>query len=142
MNANASLPEVHSISIESVVPETADTKRLQFVNKNAEAPDTMLICKVYCSFEGMPKSQLPALYLGDFWVRKYFAFSRGIYFNIYDLEFVGTHANKVVRFSFDHVNFSKSEVLFSNARARTSAMGGEDSADSHSVPSKKDALRE
>ena len=134
------IPQIKSMQIVAIRPEGADEQRLQFVHAGKEGvvPRAMYVVKVYLQ-EGIPATgQAVALYVGETWIRKYFAFSGGIFFNIYEPDFFQKNANATIRFTADHTKYFDSSVRLSMPVQEADAA----SADSTSaLPTKHEALR-
>ena len=139
---NANIPEVKSVEIIPVRAEGMDEKRLRFAyeNKAAAVPEAMYLVKVYLK-EGVPATgQGAALYIGDHWIRKYSGFAGGIFFNVYDPDFLQQNTGAAIRFSVDHETFHDTNVRLPSLPL-LAATGAGAAVAAASLQSKADALK-
>jgi len=135
----SNFPQLKSAEAVAVLPERADTARLEYIHRgmNEPPPRAMFVVKLYLQEHLPATGQGFALYIDNEWIRKYFAFIGGIFFNVYTLDFFTKHAGAMIRFTSDHETFQDSGVrlpaLAGNADAALQA-------DSSALPTKRQAL--
>jgi hypothetical protein len=100
---------VKAVAIEVVAAEPTDADRAAIAHLSARerksiAPVTYLV-KVRFDIMPEPTSQGWALYVGDFRVPKYWATQDGIYFKVFDPQFLEEHEGEPLRFSQNGIEF-------------------------------------
>ena len=136
------MPEIKSIRIEPVQLEGMDRRRADFVaqSNSQPAPRAMFVVKLYLSGIELMGGQGVALYVGNEWVRKYYAFSGGIYFNVYDETFLAKNVGATLRFTSDHESFHDTGVALPSAVNRH-AVAAAEGVDDFDLPTKADVLK-
>ncbi|HEV3304481.1 MAG TPA: hypothetical protein VG055_32825 [Planctomycetaceae bacterium] len=100
-------PKVAAVEVVATQPTAADLSAIAHLSTVAPAPLDRVAYLVKIKFEDMPPvtSQGWALYVKDERIPKYWAYKDGIYFKVYDPNFLTKHRGDVFRFSLDGVNF-------------------------------------
>jgi hypothetical protein len=133
-----SLPQIQRAQVVAVRPEAADRKRLAMhMAADSDPGQTgMRVVKLYLDPSALSGGRGAALYLGDHWIRKYWEFPGGIYFNVYDPEFLRKRANDTFRFTLDHETFRDSGVRLESPAAQLALGQG-----AAQLPTKTEALQ-
>ncbi|MET0418222.1 MAG: hypothetical protein ABW022_19590 [Actinoplanes sp.] len=76
-----------------------------------------------------------ALYISDFRVPKYWQYARGIYFKVYDPQFLADHAGEPLRFSANGTEFIETGLTLAAPDLVSSP------AEAHDLPRQDDILR-
>jgi hypothetical protein len=139
-------PKVSSVQIMPVQPEPADEARIAFLRANRNLPleDVLYLAKIYLEGELPVEGEGYALYVGDEWIRKYWGFNGGIFFNVYDPRFVEEHAGQAIRFTRDHKSFIDAGVQFpgfSSPEPATFRLRAMNAAEEVTLPLKRNALQ-
>src|SRR5947199_282632 len=100
-------PKIVSVEVVASQPTDADRSVLAHLSARADAPLQEVAYVVKIEFEKMPPatSQGWALYVKDERIPKYWAYKDGIYFKVFDPNFLTEHDGEALRFSLDGVNF-------------------------------------
>jgi len=100
-------PKVTSVEVVATQPTDADRGAIAHLSARASAPLPEVTYLVKIAFEEMPPvtSQGWALYVNDERIPKYWAYSNGIYFKVFDPSFLAEHNGQALRFSLDGVHF-------------------------------------
>src|SRR5262249_54577016 len=100
-------PKITAVEVVATQPTDADRGVIAHLSARADAPLPDVTYLVKIEFEEMPPvtSQGWALYVQDERIPKYWAYSKGIYFKVFDPNFLTAHEGAALRFSLDGVNF-------------------------------------
>ena len=95
-----SAPVVEGIDIVKARPEHNDVRSLDAIQTRESVSLEPSVWMVVLSLDHVPEptGSLLRLYLDDYWVQKYWAFSGGIYFKVYNPRFFTKHGGKTFRF--------------------------------------------
>ena len=91
-------PQITEIQVVAARPNTLDTRNIEFLqnNQGASLDGVAYIVKIYLD-EPLPvMAQGFDLYVDGRLIRKYFVFSQGIYFKVYDPSFFSNHGGREV----------------------------------------------
>ncbi len=107
------IPKVRSVQIVAVSPEPADSRRLAFMRSEESTPveEVVHLVKVYFDSPLPVTGSAFYLYVGDAWIRRYYGFNGGVYFNVDDPAFIQKHSGQTLRFTQDHIEFIDSQVV-------------------------------
>ena len=144
-------PQVRSVDVLAAQAQPADQRRIAASGAASDAGESAVhLIKIYLA-EALPvTAEAFALYVGDEWVRKYFEFPGGIYFNSPDPGFLSRHQGDPIRFTLDHDTFTETGIKLpqtdpAEIRRRSMAAplrrGAVDEATPR-LPTKQEALRE
>jgi hypothetical protein len=100
-------PKIAAVEVVATQPTDTDRSVIAHLSARADAPLSDVTYIVKIEFEEMPPvmSQGWALYVQDERIPKYWAYSKGIYFKVFDPNFLTAHEGAALRFSLDGVNF-------------------------------------
>ena len=100
-------PKVVAVEVIAAQPTDADRGVLAHLSARAGTPLPEVAYLVKVAFEEMPPvtSQGWALYVDDQRIPKYWAYKGGIYFKVFDPNFLAEHNGQPLRFSLDGVHF-------------------------------------
>ena len=102
-------------------PTEADRGALAHLSASANAPVQEATFIVRIALEEMPPatSQGWALYVKDERIPKYWAYQGGIYFKVFDPNFLAEHEGESLRFSLDGVEFVDTGKKLTKRKAST-----------------------
>jgi hypothetical protein len=106
---------VSAIEVRAAQPKAADTRKIQFIaeTRDASLEEIAYIVKLYVEdVERFYTSLGYRLFVGDYEIKKYAGFKNGIYFKVYDPDFLAQHAGEKVQFTIDGVEFVDTGVTF------------------------------
>jgi hypothetical protein len=98
-----------AIKVEVVAARPTDADRMAIAHLSAHGrksqPEVTYLVKI--RFEKMPPATSHgwALYVNDFRIPKYWAYKNGIYFKVFDQEFLQDHRGQSLRFSRNGTDF-------------------------------------
>ena len=118
--SNKVRPEVSSIEVRAAQPKAADSRKIQYICdiKNRSAEDIVYIVKLYMDdVEPFYTSAGLRLFVGDHEIKEYSGFKNGIYFKVYDPDFLAENGGEMVRFTADGVEFIDTGVRLPSAPA-------------------------
>jgi hypothetical protein len=100
-------PKIAAIEVVAAQPTEADLGVIDHLSARASVPLPKVAYVVKIAFEEMPPvtSQGWALYVNDQRIPKYWAYKDGIYFKVFDPNFLAEHDGQPIRFSLDGVHF-------------------------------------
>jgi hypothetical protein len=100
-------PKIAAVEVVASQPTDADLGVIAHLSAGASAPLPKVAYLVKIAFEEMPPvtSQGWALYVNDQRIPKYWAYKDGIYFKVFDPNFLVEHDGEPLRFSLDGVHF-------------------------------------
>ena len=100
-------PKIATVEIVASQPTDADRGVIAHLSASASAPLPEVAYLVKIAFEEMPPvtSHGWALYVSDQRIPKYWAYKDGIYFKVFDPNFLAEHNGQHLRFSLDGVHF-------------------------------------
>jgi len=100
-------PKIVAVEVIAAQPTDADRGVIAHLSARAGAPLPEVAYIVKIAFEEMPPvtSQGWALYVNDQRIPKYWAYKDGIYFKVFDPNFLTEHDGQPLRFSLDGVHF-------------------------------------
>src|SRR5262245_38997330 len=103
----ATPPRIAKVEVIAAQPTDADRSAITHLSARASAPLPEVTYLVKIAFEEMPPvtSQGWALYVNDERIPKYWACKDGIYFKVFDPNFLAEHNGQPLRFSLDGVHF-------------------------------------
>jgi hypothetical protein len=107
----------HAIAVDVVATQPTDADaaliaRLDPTVRRDAAPATYL---VLVRLQTMPPATSSgwALYVNDFRIPKYWQYKDGIYFKVYDPQFLADHAGEQLRFSLNGIEFIETGLTLS-----------------------------
>lgn len=113
-------PKVTAVEVHATQPTDGDRSTLaRLAERSAEPlPDVVYVVKI--AFESMPPvtSEGWALYVGEERIPKYWAYKGGIYFKVFDSDFLANHNGEAVRFSLDGATFVETGKKLINLKAK------------------------
>jgi hypothetical protein len=94
-----------SVELVAVQPERSDAERLQILRDTQDAPvkPYYYLVKVYLDKKPPVRSEAADLYVGNEPISKYWGFVGGLYFKVYDLGFLDSHAGETLQMSLDGI---------------------------------------
>src|SRR5262249_13351738 len=100
-------PKIATVEVVATKPTDADLGAIAQLSARASEPLPKVAYVVKIAFEEMPPvtSQGWALYVNDHRIPKYWAYKDGIYFKVFDPNFLAEHDGQPLRFSLDGVHF-------------------------------------
>src|SRR6266404_6119635 len=100
-------PKITAVEVVASQPTDADRGAIAHLSARASAPLPEVAYVVKIAFEEMPPvtSQGWALYVNDQRIPKYWAYKDGIYFKVFDPNFLAEHEGQPIRFSMNGVEF-------------------------------------
>src|SRR5262249_22570985 len=98
-------PKIAAVEVIASQPTDADRSAIAHLPARAGAPLPEVAYLVKIAFEEMPPvtSQGWALYVNEERIPKYWAYKDGIYFKVFDPNFLAEHHGQPLRFSLDGV---------------------------------------
>jgi hypothetical protein len=118
-------PKIVAVEVVAAQPTEADLGAIAHLSARASAPLPEVTYLVKIAFEAMPPvtSQGWALYLNDQRIPKYWAYKNGIYFKVFDPNFLAEHDGQPLRFSLDGVHFidTGKKLIHRKAKAQRGA---------------------
>jgi len=120
-------PKVVSAEVIAAQPTDADKPMLDGLSSelHRRLPAQAFIVKIQLETVPEPTGAGWALYVGDTRIPKYWEYSGGIYFKVFDDTFLAEHQGEPLRFSSDHQTFVKTGVnLPGPGRPRPTAAKG------------------
>ena len=105
-------PKVISAEVVATQPTEADKPMLARLSTelNRRLPASAFIVKIRLNKVPEPTGEGWALYVGDTRIPKYWEYSRGIYFKVFDQTFLAEHQGEPLRFSQDDRTFVNTGV--------------------------------
>ncbi len=107
--------KVSSIEVRPAQPKAADSRKIRYVGgtKDRSPEDIVYIVKLFMGdLEPLYRSLGFRLFVGDKEIEKYAGFKNGIYFKVFDPDFLAENAGKKVRFTTDGVEFIDTGASF------------------------------
>jgi hypothetical protein len=100
-------PRVSTVEVVAAQPTDADRSAIAHLSTRASAPleDVTYIVKLKLQEKPPVTSHGWALYVKDERIPKYWEYKDGIFFKVFDPNFLAQHRGQPLRFSFDGVNF-------------------------------------
>jgi len=94
-------PKVTGIEVVAAQPTEADRAAIAHLSAQANKPLPQVAYIVKIRFETIPPATSHgwALYVNDFRIPKYWEYKNGIYFKVFDQQFLADHAGERLRFS-------------------------------------------
>ena len=118
-------PKVTSVEVVATQPVEADRGPIAHLaaSKAGAAPAEDVAYVVKIAFEEMPPitSQGWALYVKDERIPKYWEYTGGIYFKVFDPKFLADHEGDPLRFSIDGQTFVDTGKKLTSKKANTGA---------------------
>ena len=100
------LPEPPKIAAVEVVPaQPTEADRAAIAHMGLKEPKVVYVVKVRLKAKPPVTSMAWALYVGDERVSKYWEYTDGIYFTVFDPQFFIRHEGKQLRFSQNGIDF-------------------------------------
>ena len=115
-------PKIAAVEVVATQPTDPDRRVLAHLAGQATAPVPEAVYIVKIAFEEMPPvtSHGWALYVNDERIPKYWAYKDGIYFKVFDPNFLAEHNGQPLRFSPDGVHFIDTGKKLTNPKAKAS----------------------
>jgi|SRR5215813_3772699 len=105
---SSSPPKPVAVDIIAAQPAGADSAAIAHLSATARKPLPEVAYVVKVRLESVPEatSQGWALYVGDFRIPKYWGSKDGIYFKVFDPQFLDDHQGQPLRFSQNGTDFT------------------------------------
>lgn len=105
--------KVISIHVTAVRPDVADTRQLNYLRteRNIAVEDHYYIVKLYLDQPLPVGAELLRLFVGGEEIMKYYGFSGGLFFKLYDPTFFEKNRDAPVFFSFGGVRFAPGATM-------------------------------
>src|SRR5262249_14421123 len=113
-------PKVTAVEVVAARPTDTDLGAIAHLSASASEPLPEVTYLVKIAFEEMPPvtSQGWALYVDDERIPKYWAYKDGIYFKVFDPNFLAEHNGQPLRFSLDGVHFIDTGKKLTNLKPK------------------------
>ena len=100
-------PKVIAVEVVPVQPTEADSAAIAHLGAEAgrSLPQVAYVIKVRLKTKPPVSSQGWALYVNDFRIPKYWEYEHGIYFKVFDSQFLADHKGQKLRFSQNGIDF-------------------------------------
>jgi hypothetical protein len=107
-------PKVTGVEVIATQPTEADRAAIAHLSAQANKPLPQVAYIVKIRFETMPPATSHgwALYVDDFRIPKYWEYKNGIYFKVFDQQFLTDHKGEPLRFSPNGSEFIDTGVKF------------------------------
>jgi len=110
------LPEPTKIAaVEVVAAQPTEADRAAIAHMGLKEPKAVYVVKVRLTAKPPVTSMAWALYVGDERVSKYWEYTDGIYFVVFDPQFFVTHKGKRLRFSQNDTDFFDTDAVLAPA---------------------------
>jgi hypothetical protein len=118
-------PQVTAVEVVAAQPTEADRATIAQLNRESgrALPEVAYLVKL--RFKTMPPvtSQGWALYVGSLRIPKYWGYRHGIYFKVFDPQFLADHKGKKLRFSQNATDFIDTNMELTAPSAPPKAKG-------------------
>ena len=118
-------PQVTAVEVVAAQPTEADRATIAQLNRESgrALPEVAYLVKL--RFKTMPPvtSQGWALYVGSLRIPKYWGYRHGIYFKVFDPQFLADHKGKKLRFSQNATDFIDTDMELTAPSAPPKAKG-------------------
>jgi hypothetical protein len=134
----ATPPKIVAVEVVAVQPTEADKAAIAHLSAQAKKPLPQAAYLVKIRLKEVPSATSHgwALYLKDFRIPKYWEYKDGIYFKVFDPQFLEDHEGAPLRFSSNAVEFADTRMKLTASKAVKSAEG-----DTKKLPLQEDALK-
>lgn len=132
-------PKAVAVEVVAAQPTETDREIIAHLSARDDKPLSDAAYLVKVRFETMPPptSQGWALYVNDYRIPKYWAFSDGIYFKVFDPQFFADHKGQPLRFSLDGTQFVDTGLKLEMPKPK----GKKAAIDATKLPLQAEALR-
>ena len=132
-------PKAVAVEVVAARPSETDSATIKHMSAQLNRPIRDEVYLVKVRLETMPPAtgRAWALYLNDYRVPKYFAYEKGVYFKVFDPQFLAEHDGQSVRFSLDGTEFLDTGLKLEKTKAVVEAAALAKSP----LPEQADALK-
>ena len=103
-------PKITAVEVVAAQPTEADRAAIAHMGLK-ESPEAVYVVKVRLKAKPLVTSMAWALYVDDELVPKYWEYTDGVYFTVFDPEFFTRHKGKQLRFSQNGIDFFDTGVM-------------------------------
>jgi len=131
------LPEPPKITaVEVVAAQPTEADRAAIAHMGVKEPEAVYVVKVRLKGKPPVTSMAWALYVDDELVPKYWEYTGGIYFTVFNPQFFIRHEGKQLRFSQNGIDFFDTGVALGPAPSKTKSSAGRKAAGGNKVSKK------
>ena len=132
-------PKAVAVEVVAARPSETDSATIKHMSAQLNRPIRDEVYLVKVRLETMPPAtgRAWALYLNGYRVPKYFAYEKGVYFKVFDPQFLAEHDGQSVRFSLDGTEFLDTGLKLEKTKAVVEAAALAKSP----LPEQADALK-
>ena len=133
------VPKAVAVEVVAARPSETDRATIKYMSAQLNRPIRDEVYLVKVRLEAVPPATglAWALYVGDDRVPKYFAYEKGVYFKVFDPQFLAEHDGQSVRFSLDGTEFLDTGLKLEKTKAVVEAAALAKSP----LPEQADALK-
>ena len=130
-------PQAIAVDVVATQPTDADTALIARSQPSARRDLAPAAYLVLVRLQAVPPATSSgwALYVDDFRIPKYWQYKDGIYFKVYDPQFLADHAGEQLRFSLNGTEFIETGLTLSTPKIVTSQ------TEANELPAQDDVLR-